>query len=117
MQLMPSLAAELHAELLGEGYDPDWLYQPGYNAWLGTTELGRLGARFVEAGYEAELALIIAAYNGGEEAVMRWLSEVEGPLEIDQFTENIGYTETRRYVKRVLGYLAAYRLVYGEPEE
>ena len=33
----------------------------------------------------------------------------------DAFTENIGYTETRRYVRKVLGYLMHYRSVYQMP--
>ncbi len=34
--------------------------------------------------------------------------------DFDEFSEDIGYTETRRYVKRVLGFVMAYRWVYGD---
>ncbi len=114
MQLMPALGEELHRELIGGDYDPDRLYTPGYNAWLGTAELGRLHRRFSDSGTEPALPLVIAGYNGGAEAVARWLAAEEGRGEGDRFTEDIGYTETRRYVRRVLGFLMTYRWIYGE---
>ena len=117
MQLMPELAGELHDKRLPEDpYDPDRLYVAGYNAWLGTTELGELYTRFHGAGVEPRMPLAIAGYNGGSEAVERWLSEYEEPPEIDWFAENISYSETRRYTKRVLGYVMTYRWIYGDPE-
>ena len=62
----------------------------------------------------AHLPLAIAGYNGGKAAVERWLSAESAPIAPDVFMENIGYTETRRYVRKVLGYMQTYRLVYGE---
>jgi soluble lytic murein transglycosylase len=117
MQLMPFLGEELHGILLPTSpYDGERLYLPGYNAWFGTTELGRLYTRF-KAVESVPLPMAIAGYNGGFEAVERWLAQqadapphLQGP---DAFMENIGYTETRRYVRKVLGYLMHYHAVYG----
>ena len=115
MQLMPTLGEELHGELLGDGaYDPDLLYKAGYNAWLGTTELGQLRQELATTGLDPVLPAVIAAYNGGSEAVLRWLGEYPDVPAADTFTENVSYTETRRYVRRVLGYLMTYRWVYGD---
>jgi soluble lytic murein transglycosylase-like protein/TolA-binding protein len=115
MQLMPYLGEELHGELLpGSRYDADRLYTPGYNAWLGTTELGRLHGRFGEGEIQPSLPLVIAGYNGGADAVARWVTAEDGSGEADRFAENIGYTETRRYVRRVLGFLMNYRWIYGD---
>ena len=115
MQLMPALGAELHPIRYGDGpYHPDLLFQPGYNAALGVDELVSLRTRFSDAGVEPVLPLVIAGYNAGEEAVRRWLDGYENPPEPDRFAEDISYTETRRYVKRVLGYLQTYRLAYGD---
>jgi len=115
MQLMPALGAELHPRRYGESpYHPDLLFQPGYNAALGVDELVSLRARFGEAGVEPLLPLVIAGYNAGEEAVRRWLDSYPTPPEPDRFAEDISYTETRRYVKRVLGYLQTYRMAYGD---
>ena len=116
MQLMPFLGEELHGILLPETpYDGEQLYLPGYNAWFGTTELGRLHTRF-KGVMPTSLPLAIAGYNGGVEAVERWLlvqKKLPAHLQgADAFTENIGYTETRRYVRKVLGYLMLYRSVY-----
>ncbi|MCB9758643.1 MAG: tetratricopeptide repeat protein [Alphaproteobacteria bacterium] len=115
MQMMPELGGELHTILLpASTYDPDQLYVAGYNAWLGTTELGRLHQRFTGAGVSPSLPLVIAGYNGGADAVARWLEGYETPPDADWFAENISYTETRQYVRRVLGYLMTYRWVYGD---
>ena len=57
--------------------------------------------------------LAIAGYNGGEEAVLRWMSLYDDAVTAERFGEDVGYTETRRYVRKVLGYLMAYRYVMG----
>jgi len=115
MQLMPALAEQLHASRFpDQHFHPDTLYQPGYNATLGTLELVGLADRLGDVHPGPRLPLVIAGYNGGEEAVRRWLAS-DPTLELDVWTENIGYTETRRYVKRVLGYLMKYRRTYGDP--
>ena len=70
-----------------------------------------------ELGYPRPLPMVIAAYNGGQDAVDRWLDEAgaETPeaLDLDAWAEDIPYGETRRYVRRVLGYLMAYHRMYG----
>ena len=125
MQLMPSLAEQLHPLVFPDSpYHPDLLYGARYNASLGTTELTRLAEQFSEAGMEDPLPLVIAGYNGGAEAVGRWLTRWQpepggspmwgDPKRVDLWAEFIGYTETRKYVRRVLGFLQTYRLVYGD---
>ena len=52
----------------------------------------------------------VAAYNGGEHAVAGWAAKYPG--DDDQWVENIGYRETRDYVKKVVGGLREYRLLY-----
>jgi len=116
MQLMPALAGDLYAQRYGADHtlDPDHLYKPLINASLGTDELGNLAATFEQAGVDPGVVLVIGGYNGGADAVQRWLKSWPSPPDADLYTENIGYTETRRYVRRVLGYLQAYRYVYGD---
>ncbi len=117
MQLMPTLGEELHGLMLEGPYDPEWLYVPGYNAWLGTTELSRLAKDYGERGPQPALPTVIAAYNGGAVNVDRWITEAENDIAFDAFADSISYTETRRYVRRVLGFLMGYRIVYGDPIE
>ncbi len=115
MQLMPKLAADLAKDRI-PGFHPSELYRAGVNARLGTTELGLLSRRWEPAAVKPQLPLVIASYNGGAAAVERWLGGYETPPEIDEFAENISFSETRRYVRRVLGYLQQYRRVYGDGE-
>ena len=81
------------------------------NIRLGSRYLGELVRRF-----DGSVALALAAYNAGGGAVSRWLAQRRG-LEIDEFVEEIPVEETRGYVKRVLRSYAAYRLLYGSPDE
>jgi soluble lytic murein transglycosylase len=52
----------------------------------------------------------VAAYNGGEHAVAKWMSEHPG--DDDEWVENIDYKETRDYVKKVIGGRREYLLLY-----
>jgi len=118
MQLMPELGEELAAlRYPGQPYDASLLYQGAYNASLGSFELRRLHEHFAEQGHTQTLPLAIAGYNGGMDSVDRWLGRVEGDLELDAWAEDIPYSETRRYVRRVLGFLLAYHEAYGEGPE
>lgn len=114
MQLMPKLASDLAKDRL-PGFHPTELYRAGVNARLGSTELGLLSRRWERGAVQPRLPLVIAAYNGGAAAVDRWLSGYTTPPPIDEFAENISFTETRRYVRRVLGFLQSYRRAYGDP--
>jgi soluble lytic murein transglycosylase-like protein len=103
------------------------MYSPGYNATLGTTELVRLAEQFGGLAVDNPLPMVIAGYNGGADAVTRWVdgyreSAADTPLTdweqrpvADVWAEFIGYGETRKYVRRVLGYIQVYRLAYGDP--
>lgn len=87
------------------------LMNASLNVRLGSRYLGELVRRF-----DGSVALALAAYNAGPGAVSRWLRARE-PGEVDEFVEEIPIEETRGYVKRVLRSYAAYRLLYGTPEE
>jgi soluble lytic murein transglycosylase len=115
MQLMPAVAQDVAAEVYpGTAFHPDQLYSPGTNAALGTAELSRLNAQFAGRLNGPALPAVIAGYNAGPDAVERWLARYETPPEPDEFAEDIGYTETRRYVRRVLGFVQTWRTVYGD---
>jgi soluble lytic murein transglycosylase len=113
MQLMPALAVGLAKDVL-PGFAPDDLYRAGVNARLGTLELTLLHTRFGTGITQPSLPLVIAGYNGGSDAVARWMGTYTTAPEADRFAEDISFTETRRYVRRVLGYLMAYRRAYGD---
>ena len=56
--------------------------------------------------------MALASYNAGKQAVQRWLQRFGFADEIE-FVEDIPYTETRNYVKRVLANYERYRSLYG----
>jgi len=117
MQLMPKEGPRIHAELYPDRpYDADDLYSAPYNASMGTAELGLKRQSLAGVLQTTDLPAVIASYNGGETAVRRWLEAYDSPPEFDEFSEDVGYTETRKYVKRVLGFEMAYRWVYGDPQ-
>ncbi|HUY28993.1 MAG TPA: transglycosylase SLT domain-containing protein [Candidatus Binataceae bacterium] len=105
MQLLPSTArrvAVLSGIGIGGGLD---LYDPAVNVALGTTYLRSLLTMFSADEFKA-----VAAYNGGEHAVQSWTRKFPGAD--DEWVENIGYRETRDYVKKVIGGRREYLLLY-----
>jgi len=104
MQLIPSTARKMASQ---QGMDTDQirLYDPSVNVQLGTTYLKNLFEMFHGDEFHA-----VAAYNGGENAVMKWLAKSPGPD--DEWVENIAYKETRDYVKKVIGGRREYLLLY-----
>jgi soluble lytic murein transglycosylase-like protein/TolA-binding protein len=95
MQLMPYTAKDI-AQQLGDEYQVDSLYYPSTNIRYGTYYIGRLIEQF-----DGNIVLALAGYNGGPHNAKRWY-ERNKDQEFDLFIENISYTETRGYVKRVL---------------
>jgi soluble lytic murein transglycosylase len=104
MQLIPSTARKMASQ---QGTDTDQirLYDPSVNVQLGTAYLKNLFEMFHGDEFHA-----VAAYNGGENAVMKWLAKSPGPD--DEWVENIAYKETRDYVKKVIGGRREYLLLY-----
>ncbi len=89
MQLMPATAREVgraHGIRLA---DTSQLFQPDTNVLLGALYMRRLIHRF------GDTKLAIMAYNGGPNAVGRWLEE---SAEGDSDPESFNKVETRRYV-------------------
>ncbi len=108
MQLMPN-TARLTAGYAGKKpYNPLWLIDPDYNIRLGTRHLRILLDR-----YDQDTVYTLAAYNAGSGAVNRW-RKAFGPLDRDEFIENIPYYETRDYVKKVIGGMREYELLYPQ---
>jgi soluble lytic murein transglycosylase len=107
MQLLPS-TAERYASAAGVMPSPLDLYDPNVSVQIGTTYLRQLFAWF-----NGDVFKAVAAYNGGENAVSGWSAKYPG--DDDQFVENIGFHETRDYVKKVIGGLREYRLLYQHP--
>jgi len=107
MQLMPATARRV-SRSMSIHLDPSLdLTDPETNILIGTHYL---------AGLVEEFKLVpfaLAAYNAGENALRRWVGRYYRD-DVPEFVENIPYTETRRYVKKVLKSYWQYRYVRGQ---
>jgi peptidoglycan lytic transglycosylase len=109
-QLMPRTAQDVARGLKLGRVNPRMLHRPGLNIRLGAAYLAELLSEF-----EGSTVRAVAAYNAGPVAVWRWV-RASPDEELDAWVERIPISETRDYVKRVLGSYGAYRLVYGRAD-
>jgi soluble lytic murein transglycosylase len=114
MQLMPEVGQGLHQRLFpGRPFVSDDLFSAPYNVALGATELSDRAASLKGALSPSAVPAVIASYNAAESDVRRWIGTAPSPPS-DEFAEDIGFVETRSYVRRVMGFAMAYRWVYGD---
>ena len=60
------------------------------------------------------LPLALAAYNGGEANVDRWVTEAAAEGRTLRVPQDVPFPETRAFVERVLDLRDVYRRTYGE---
>ena len=108
MQLMPTTAARVAAELLTTD-DLNQLRHPVHNLHLGAYYLNKLLTTF-----DDRVPLALASYNAGPKAVERWLDGSSG-LDLDLWVARIPFRETRDYVQSVVASWARYRYLDGKP--
>lgn len=102
MQLMPATAKYISRNMPKKYRGSNKLTQADINLALGTRYLRKMLKRF-----GGQTVLATAAYNAGENRIMRWLP-TEATLEADRWIENIPYRETREYVTSVLAFTIIY---------
>jgi tetratricopeptide (TPR) repeat protein len=122
LQIMPWTGRQL-VERLGElgspdspdggggRFDPDVLFQIEDNSRLATYYIAELLAKF-----HGQPTFAYASYNGGPSNVARWLAaKSQGPVGVglDEFVEEIPFTETGNYARRVMEVHATYELIYA----
>jgi soluble lytic murein transglycosylase len=105
LQLMPATAERVARDVHLVPFTPDDLFLPSVNIRLGSAYLEGLLREF-----EGRRSAAIGSYNAGPHVVARWVERSDG--EDDEFVEEIPYTQTRAYVKRVMRSLHAYRVLY-----
>ena len=98
MQLMPATGRQTAQALNIRYRGNETLLHSEQNIRLGSAYLRKLLNRFNQS-----LVLSAAAYNAGPHRVDRWLPTT-GSMNAAIWMEAIPYTETRKYVKRVLAY-------------
>src|ERR1051326_2590485 len=100
-------AAQKYAPVTGiKQLTEDSLYRPEVAIPIGCEYLGQLSRMF--AGLPEAIA---AAYNGGEDNVARWLGR-SNQGDAGVFAAEIGFTESKNYVFKVMSYYRAYRNLY-----
>jgi len=105
LQLMPETAKRVAKGIEMGDVSPDDLLVPAVNIRLGATLLDDLLNRF-----DGRASAAVASYNAGPTGVARWLEGSE--IADDEWVEEIPYDQTRKYVKRVLRSMHAYRVLY-----
>jgi len=108
LQLMPSTGKTMARKVGLKGYSADRLTDPKVNLKLGIAYLQDLSKI-----WKGRLPLVLANYNAGPAATLRW-SPAFDSLPIGQAVEEITYWETRDYVKKCMGNVWTYRLLYPE---
>ncbi len=114
LQVMPWTGRQL-AERLGElppgaHYDPHEMFEIEENARLSSYYVQELLTNF-----KGQAPMVYAGYNGGPSNVARWAKAkgtYPGGIEMDDFIEEIPFTESYRYTKRVMEVRAVYYLLY-----
>lgn len=102
MQIMPYTGEEIAGDLK-ETFVLDSLYFPSVNVRYGSYYIKKLLDKF-----KGNLILAVAGYNGGPHNAKKWKAQ-NSDDGFDMFVEDIGFTETRKYVKKVLGNYWTYK--------
>jgi tetratricopeptide (TPR) repeat protein len=109
MQIMPRTGRLIATQLGLSDTTATDLLDPKLNLELSGWYLSALLDRM-----DGRLPLAIASYNGGPHNVRRWIDEFGDQLPLDVFLERIPFAETKRYVRRVLGFYAQYKAIRGQ---
>ncbi|MGB5284954.1 MAG: lytic transglycosylase domain-containing protein, partial [Polyangiales bacterium] len=104
MQIMPRTGRLIALALGHDDFTPADLLDPSLNLEFAAWYLSSLIRRF-----DGHLPLAIAAYNGGPHNVRRWIQESAKDAPLDVLLERIPFTQTHRYVRKVLVHYEAYR--------
>jgi soluble lytic murein transglycosylase len=104
MQIMPRTGQLIAHALDRNRFSPADLLDPRVNVEFAAWYLSSLLNRF-----DGRLPLAIAAYNGGPHNVRRWIQESAEQTPLDVLLERIPFTQTHRYVRKVLVHYEAYR--------
>lgn len=108
LQLMPSTAKAVARKVGLKGFRADRLTDPAVNLKLGVAYLRDL-ARV----WKGRLPLVLANYNAGPSPTLRWRPAFDS-LPLAGAVEQITFWETRDYVKKCMGNVWTYRLLYPE---
>lgn len=107
MQILPSTGKFIFQSLGKDGFERQYLFDPGLNISSGIWYFDYLKDKF-----NKNLVLSLAGYNAGPEKVKEWV-KLYGMHDPEEFIENIPYRETQDYIKNVLRNRFFYQKIYG----
>lgn len=107
MQFIPSTANQIAGELKLTNFDQDDLYNADTAILFGSQYLSNLFKMFPN-----QPQAVAGAYNGGEDNLARWIARSRS-TEADRYVPEIGFTQTKDYVYKVLANYWTYQRLYN----
>ncbi|MBA3512809.1 MAG: transglycosylase SLT domain-containing protein [Pyrinomonadaceae bacterium] len=111
MQFIPETANDIAGHLGLSDFTQDHLYNPDTAILLGSQYLANLFKRF-----PAQSQAVAASYNGGPENVARWIRRSHSK-EADRYVPELGFSQTKDYVFKVMTNFWIYQQIYDEKLE
>ncbi|NLT96441.1 MAG: lytic transglycosylase domain-containing protein [Clostridia bacterium] len=108
MQIMPETGRWISRELDYQNFHEDMLFDPEHNIMIGSWYLSYLLKQF-----DGNIILALAAYNGGETNVKKWLANGTWSGTFNDLGD-IPFKETRNYVYKVFIDYNTYKDLYGQ---
>jgi soluble lytic murein transglycosylase-like protein/TolA-binding protein len=108
LQFIPTTANKIAAELGIGNFRQDDLYNPRVAVLFGSAYMGNLFKLFPEMPQA-----VAASYNGGEDNVARWVARAHSN-DPDRYVIEIGYTQSKDYVFKVLSNYWTYQKLYTD---
>lgn len=106
MQFIPSTANAVATELNLRDFQQDDLYSADTAILFGSQYLAKLFEQFPN-----QPQAVAGAYNGGADNLTRWIARARSN-EADRYVPEIGFTQTRDYVYKVMSNYWTYQRLY-----
>jgi len=106
MQFISSTANEIATQLKLQGFDQDDLYNADTAILFGSQYLANLFQQFPN-----QPQAVAGSYNGGADNLTRWIGRARSN-EADRYVPEIGFTQTRDYVYKVMANYWTYQRLY-----
>ncbi|HEX7335396.1 MAG TPA: transglycosylase SLT domain-containing protein [Pyrinomonadaceae bacterium] len=111
MQFIASTANEIATQLKLQNFQQDDLYNPYTSIRFGSQYLGNLFQQFPN-----QPQAVAGSYNGGADNLARWISRSRA-TEADRYVPEIGFTQTKDYVYKVMANYWTYQRLYNNQLE
>jgi len=111
MQFISETATDIARQLALSDFTQDNLYNPDTAILFGSQYLANLFKQF-----PAQPQAVAASYNGGPENVARWIGRSRSS-ESDRYVPELGFSQTKDYVFKVMTNFWVYQQLYDEKLE